>query len=356
MPDDATPFCCTQGVRDMKIRNQLFGIAGLSLAATLAAVAWAQSGEAPATDAPAADAPAAPPVAIKARDAEMMPKASKSLMLSVVDTGEHYIAVGDRGEILASNNGLDWAQVPVPVRAPLTAVTFVDPKNGWAVGHDAVIVHTTDGGKTWAMQNFQPELQKPFLGVTFLDAMHGFAVGAYGLFDETSDGGTTWNEVKADDIRGDELNLYSITKLANGDLFIAGEQGRIGLSVDHGKTWKKLALPYEGTLFGAVPVGDKGVLVCGLRGHAYISKAPATGGWQALDTKTTNSFYGCSRLNDKEIGLFGLNGIVLKVDPGSGAVTPVPNSLDAAISAGVVTKSGLVIAGEKGMLPVVELH
>ena len=29
---------------------------------------------------------------------------------------------------------------------------FVDDKQGWAVGHDGVILHTGDGGETWTLQ------------------------------------------------------------------------------------------------------------------------------------------------------------------------------------------------------------
>ena len=40
----------------------------------------------------------------------------------------------------------------MPVSSDLTAVFFVDDKQGWAVGHDGVILHTADGGETWALQ------------------------------------------------------------------------------------------------------------------------------------------------------------------------------------------------------------
>ena len=306
-----------------------------------------------------ADAPAVP---VKARPAELMPKAAHSLMLGMVDTGEHLIAVGDRGEILASNDGKNWAQVEVPVRAPLTAVAFADAKNGWAVGHDATIVHTADGGKTWDLQNFQPDLQKPFLGVLFLDPNHGFAVGAYGLFDETTDGGKTWSEVKADAIRGDELHIYSMSKLGNGSLLVAGEQGLLGLSSDGGKTWKKLPQAYEGTLFGSLPVGDKGALVCGLRGHAYLTQDVAAGKWQQLETNTTASLFGCGPAGDGQAIMVGLNGLVMLVDTASGKVTVRNSGLDGALSAGLALKgadpanASLVVAGEFGVVPVPAAH
>ncbi|MDB5986982.1 MAG: hypothetical protein JWR16_2035 [Nevskia sp.] len=316
------------------------------------------SGDAAGSSDSAADAaPAAP---IKPRPAELMPKAAHSLMLGLVDTGEHLIAVGDRGEILASNDGKNWAQVEVPVRSPLTAVSFVDANNGWAVGHDAAIVHTADGGKTWQLQNFQPELQKPFLGVLFLDPNHGFAVGAYGLFDETTDGGKTWSEVKADPIRGDELHIYSISKLGNGNLLVAGEQGLLGISTDTGKTWKKLPQAYEGTLFGSMAVGDKGALLCGLRGHAYLTQDAAGGKWQQIETNTTASLFGCGPAGESQAIMVGLNGLVMLVDTGSGKASVRNGGLDGALSAGVALKSkdgaateaSLVVAGEFGVVPV----
>ncbi|HKY90502.1 MAG TPA: YCF48-related protein, partial [Nevskiaceae bacterium] len=149
----------------------------------------------------AAEAPAPP---VKPRPAEKMPLASKSLLLGIVNTGRHIVAVGDRGNIVVSNDGDHWAQVEVPVRATLTAVTFIDDKQGWAVGHDAAVLHTGDGGRTWQLQNFQPELEKPLLAVYFADAQKGLAVGAYGLMLQTADGGTSWSELDAASIREDE--------------------------------------------------------------------------------------------------------------------------------------------------------
>jgi photosystem II stability/assembly factor-like uncharacterized protein len=369
-------FRVKRNVMTMKLK--LLGLAGVALASMASVVVAEDAMKNPsapaeqtspeeaapsgaASSAPAdagTDAAAAPAAPIKPRPAELMPNASHSLMLGLVDTGEHLIAVGDRGEILASNDGKNWAQVPVPVRAPLTAVAFADAKNGWAVGHDAAIVHTADGGKTWDLQNFQPELEKPFLSVLFLDTQHGFAVGAYGLFDETTDGGKTWTEVKADEIRGDEFHIYSISKLGNGNLLVAGEQGLLGMSTDSGKTWKKLPPAYEGTLFGSTAVGEKGALLCGLRGHAYLSQDAGSGKWQQLETNTTASLFGCGPAGQGQAIMVGLNGLVMLVDTASGKLSVRNGGLDGALSAGVALKSKnasdarLVVAGEFGVVPV----
>jgi photosystem II stability/assembly factor-like uncharacterized protein len=311
---------------------------GAALALGAGAAAGAVAGSA---------APAALPA--KPRPAELMPKAQSSLMLKVVDTGKHLIAVGDRGQILVSNDGRVWVQVEVPVRSPLTSVYFVDADTGWAVGHDAAVVHTEDGGKTWSLQNFEPELEKPFLDVLFLDRNTGFAVGAYGLFEKTTDGGTTWSEVAAPAIRENELHLYSLSRLGNGDLFVTGEQGLLGLSGDGGRTWKKLASPYQATLFGAAPVDDRGVLICGLHGSAYLARDARAARWQKIQTGTVASLFGCGRLTPKTAVAVGRNGTVLLLDTGAGSARPVKSGVGSSLSGAVAWRSGLIVVGESGI-------
>ena len=257
--------------------------------------------------------------------------------------------MGDHGEILASNDGRNWAQLAVPVRSPLTAVSFVDAKDGWVVGHDAVVLHTADGGKTWTLQNFQPELENPFLGVLAIDKDHAYAVGAYGLFYKTEDGGGTWSEVSAAVIKDAGLHLYSIRKLGDGHLFIAGEQGLLLDSSDGGKTWNKLKSPYEGTFFGAVPVGPKGALLCGLRGNAFLTSDVRGGKWQKIDTTAPTSLFGCEAVDDGTVAMVGLNGIIQLVDTATGKARNLKSPGDTPYSDVVPFKGGLVLVGESGI-------
>lgn len=330
----------------MRTESRVPGMLGLACGVCLSLSAAAQQ---PGNQGAAADAPATVPVSVKPRPAEIMPRAAHALVMGVVDTGEHLIAVGDHGEILASNDGRGWAQLDVPVRSPLTAVSFADAKNGWVVGHDTVILHTGDGGKTWTLQNFQPELENPFLSVLALDKDHAIAIGAYGLIYSTSDGGGTWAAVDSPVIKDAGLHMYSIKKLGNGDLFIAGEQGLLLDSSDGGKTWSKLKSPYEGTFFGAVPVGDKGVLVCGLRGNAFISRDVRGGKWDKIATTAPTSLFGCRSLDDKTVVMVGLNGIIQLVDTASGTARSLKSPGDTPYSDVVPFKGGLVLVGESGI-------
>ena len=76
----------------------------------------------------------------------MTPLASRSLLNGIARAGNRLVAVGARGHILYSDDeGKSWKQAKVPVSSDLTAVNFSTPQQGWAVGHDGVIVRWTEG-------------------------------------------------------------------------------------------------------------------------------------------------------------------------------------------------------------------
>jgi photosystem II stability/assembly factor-like uncharacterized protein len=340
----------------------IFGAAAFMAAAVFSAGAQDQGGgdaaapaeeaAAPAEGGEAAEAPAAP---VKPRPAEVMPLTAKSLLLDVFQAGKGFVAVGDRGGVITSPNGKDWTQVPVPVRAALTAVYFPDPEHGWAVGHDAAIVATKDGGKTWALQHFKPELEKPFLDVLFLDATRGFAVGAYGLFMKTEDAGATWSDVDAPSIREEEVHFNSLIRLGDGGLFIAGESGMLAASSDEGKTWSKLPSPYDSSYFGALPVGAKGAVVFGLRGNVYLAQDVRANKWTKVETNSVASMFGGAVLPSGELALVGLNGVILVTDA-SGAVRALQTPTGTPLSAAVPVDGGLLAVGESGVQAIASLQ
>ncbi|HET7793999.1 MAG TPA: YCF48-related protein, partial [Rhizobacter sp.] len=132
--------------------------------------------------------------------------AAKGPMGALSMAGDRLVAAGARGHVLFSGDaGQTWSQAKVPVSSDLVAVTFADAQHGWAVGHDSVIIATTDGGKTWVRQldgrqSADPKqgdrgAENPLLDVWFADARQGWAVGAFGQIRHTQDGGATWSEL-----------------------------------------------------------------------------------------------------------------------------------------------------------------
>jgi photosystem II stability/assembly factor-like uncharacterized protein len=80
-------------------------------------------------------------------------KVADSMLQDIVRLDDSLVVVGERGHIARSDdNGKTWQQAEVPTRAMLNAAYFVTPTEGWVVGHDELVLHTIDGGKTWSLQ------------------------------------------------------------------------------------------------------------------------------------------------------------------------------------------------------------
>ena len=155
---------------------------------------------------------------IEPQPAIQAPLADQSLMLDVIRHDDGFVAVGSRGHVLLSEDGLQWRQAgAVPVQATLTRVTQFG-RRLWAVGHDATIISSTDAGETWFIQHFEPEAQEPLLDVLFLNPNEGFAIGAYGRFMTTSDGGINWESSRLTDRVTSEAIDWASLASAQGDI------------------------------------------------------------------------------------------------------------------------------------------
>ncbi|MHA6494445.1 YCF48-related protein [Pseudomonas borbori] len=286
-------------------------------------------------------------------------KAQTSLLLDVVQVGKRLVAVGDRGHILYSDdNAATWTQAKVPTKQMLTAVYFVDDSHGWAVGHDAQILASVDGGSTWVKQFEDREREEgaPFLDVWFKDQNTGFVVGAYGALFTTSDGGKTWNDVGDRLDSEDGYHLNGIIEVKDAGLFAVGELGGMFRSADMGETWETVQGPYEGSLFGALATGESGtLLVYGLRGHLFRSSDFGTT-WEEIPLKAANGGpleFGLANgtlLADGTIVVVGHGGSVLKsTDNGrSFSVLNRPDRLSlAAVTAD--SEGRLILVGQGGV-------
>ncbi|MFZ9837704.1 MAG: WD40/YVTN/BNR-like repeat-containing protein [Opitutaceae bacterium] len=199
----------------------------------------------------------------------------RGLLLDGAVSGSRAILVGERGSIwLSSAPGTGWRRAESPTRTTLTGVALAPPTGdgapgiGWAVGHDALVLGTRDGGVTWSRQYQGEDLQDSFLDVLALDARRAIAVGAYGIYLSTADGGATWERRQ---VREGDAHFNRITRSAAGTLFLAGESGTLLRSRDEGLNWTPLRAPYEGSFHGVLPLDRRTLIAHGLRGHLYRS-------------------------------------------------------------------------------------
>ena len=307
------------------------------------------------------------------KPAVMTPRAVHAVMTDIVPVaGKYWMAAGERGHILQSKDGVHWQQMPVPLQSNLNSVYFSDAIHGWAVGHDASILHSADGGASWQIQQYLPELDKPLFDIYFKDEKQGIAVGAYGMFYRTADAGQTWTaefhlelasaddqqfllELKDSDPEGYAVEAASVLPhfnrlYAQGEtLYLVGEAGFFATSLDFGQTWQRQAEFYHGSLFGIGKTKANTLIAAGLRGHVFRSVDEGVS-WQqiALPSPATLN----SVLADKTSGrvyLLGNAGTLLVSQDDGQTFTAMPQPDGKAILNAVVVGEQLVLATETGI-------
>lgn len=142
--------------------------------------------------------------------------------------------------------GADEAQaVSTPSRAAkvgLNAVSFASPKYGWAVGPQATILRTKDGGRHWARQYAQSKFlvdETSFTAVQAISSSTCWVVGG-GYIYKTSNGGTTWTRMAKKE-RPTELalNSWSYGAFVGKVGWVASRNGDIIATRNGGVTWTR---------------------------------------------------------------------------------------------------------------------
>jgi photosystem II stability/assembly factor-like uncharacterized protein len=316
-----------------------------------------------------------PSLAVAAPDLLDMPAmqsagAATATMMATALAGTRVVLAGERGIILYSDDAAHvWHQSAVPVSVTLTALYFVNPSSGWAVGHDGVILHSADGGETWfkqadgnrlnellrieaearlehaktALQGapddpaLQSEIEqaqfglddvnagaqfgpsRPLLGVWFASDTAGYVVGSNGQIFATADGGIHWVSLSQQFNNPDALHYNSINGNQSGQQVIAGEAGKVYISAADG-SWKTFDVGYNGALYGVLQLrqGNQDVLLAyGFGGHIFRSIDQGVSWVQVgADTKAPTLVAGIVRDNG-EIVLLGQDASLLRsVDGG----------------------------------------
>jgi photosystem II stability/assembly factor-like uncharacterized protein len=158
--------------------------------------------------------------------------------------------------------------------ARLNAVCFVDDQRGWIGGEFGLVLHTTDGGKSWKRQ--VNSAGKLLFSLRAIDPQHVLATGVEGNLIETRDGGQTWKSVDA----GVEEHLLDLWPVGDG-YYLVGRDGVVLVREGKDKSFKRLDLGIY-TWLGTIRfLDDKTGFVAGGRGFLLKTK-DAGARWQRV--------------------------------------------------------------------------
>lgn len=115
------------------------------------------------------------------------------------------------------------------------SIFFIDPANGWAVGMNGTIIHSTDGGKNWTIQ--KTGVNKTLTSLCFTDGNRGYVTGYNKTLLSTLDGGKNWitHNISSDS----SAHFYSIHSDVNNNVYFISNKGDIFNSKDSGKEWNR---------------------------------------------------------------------------------------------------------------------
>jgi len=325
------------------------------------------------------------------------PLAQHSLVYSLTREGDRIFATGIRGHILYSSDfGDSWTQAEsVPVRSSLLDAAFPTREQGWVVGHDGVVLHTEDGGRTWVKQldGFklaeigleyyrrkleenpdneryallvdemttaqQQAADRPFFKVIMLDTRRGYIAGAYGLLFHTEDGGQSWYPVMENLALDQFVHLFDFALLppAPGgqggawepQIVLAGEMGTL-LALDSATgQWNRLEFPYDGSMFTISATGGDALVTGGLRGLVYFS--PDRGAsWQEASKPQTGAIVASTVLSDGRVVIAAQDGTLLISSDHGASFETLPAEKSMAVSDVLEGRPGeLIMSGGFGL-------
>ena len=129
-----------------------------------------------------------------------------------------------------------WTKLQSPVNVTLRYLSFVDSLTGWAAGEGGTIIHTTDGGNSWEIQN---SIVTTFImDIFFVDENRGWALTLKDIFPfnsvllRTTNGGIDWSQENFPDSLGLTRTIFFFDSL-NG--FSGGSF--INYTSDAGDSW-----------------------------------------------------------------------------------------------------------------------
>ena len=147
-----------------------------------------------------------------------------------------------------------WTRINSPVSTSLFNCTFPDTLNGWAAGESGIIIHSSDGGNSFSVQNTPVNFYTN--DIFFCNKRLGWAVANENFFSgstflKTTNGGVNWMSFKFPDSNKVIRSVYFLDSL-NG--FCGSFTGNIYKTTNSGFTWNESVV--DSGVFNIYPISE----------------------------------------------------------------------------------------------------
>jgi photosystem II stability/assembly factor-like uncharacterized protein len=245
--------------------------------------------------------------------------------------------------IVSRSNERGGRENQQPTRSVSTNPEILAPWSGSAVGDDATILFTEDGGATWKSQN---NGKGTFYAVIFPTRSSGWAVGGGGAIWHTNDGGESWGGQSS----GVTTDLTEVAFVGPEFGWIAGDEGTILHTEDAGSTWKKQNSGTSDNLWSLTFVTKQLGWAAGANG-TILHTEDGGNSWKPQNSGTVRGLIGLAFVTNSSVWAVGQKGVILHTENGGRTwnFQPSGTRLDLMSAAFVTPQLGWVV-GRKGII------
>lgn len=194
----------------------------------------------------------------------------------------------------------------------LKAVSFCDRNNGWAVGVMGTVLHTSDGGSSWQIQN--SKTTSILQDITCLSPTTAIGTGGDRILIRTTNGGTSWDTLSLGSGTEDGFTSMKFIDKQNGFVMEAYSytENILFKTTDAGATWKPFPSGFKESIMAIYFVDANLGYATGGYGASIIYKTTNGGITWVKQTLTTTYSLQSIIAKDSLAVAVGYGGLVLK--------------------------------------------